>query len=113
MNRRFFIAFGFAGGLALAASAASAKDVGLEGTWTGVTQKGGEIVLTVSGGRASYQFRGTSVTVNSASISGSTLTLGVGALNGQVKVKKTGPDTAAYSYADSTGGSASATLKRR
>jgi uncharacterized protein (DUF2141 family) len=113
MNRRTFIALGLAGGLALAASAASAKDAGLEGTWTGVTQKGGEIVVTVSGGRASYQFRGASVTVNSASISGTTLTMGVGALNGQVRVKKTGADTAAYSYSDSNGGSASATLKRR
>lgn len=113
MNRRTFIALGLAGGLALAASVASAKDAGWDGTWAGVTQKGGDVVITVSGGRASYQFRGASVPVNSAAISGTTLMLGVGSLNGQVRVKKTGADTAAYSYSDSSGGSASATLKRR
>ena len=113
MDRRFFIASAFAGCLALTVSTAFAKDAGWEGTWVGVTQKGGDVVITMAGGRASYQFRGSPVTVNSASVSGSTLTLGVGSLNGQIRVTKTGPNSAAYSYADSNGGSATATLKRR
>ena len=113
MDRRFFFASAFAGGLALALSSASAKDAGWDGTWAGVTQKGGDVVVTVAGDRVSYQFRGSSVPVNSAAVSGSAVTLGVGSSNGQVRLKKTGADTASYSYSDSTGGSASATLKRR
>ena len=113
MDRRFFFISAFAGGLALALSSASAKDAGWDGTWTGVTQKGGDVAVTISGDRVSYQFRGASVPVNSASVSGSAVMLGVGSLNGQVRLKKTGSDTASYSYSDSNGGSAAATLKRR
>ena len=113
MNRRSFVGLAVAGCLAFPGSAAFAKDAGWDGTWTGVTQKGGDVVIAVSGGQVSYRFRGSSVAVNSASVSGSSLTLSVGSLNGKVSVKKTGADTASYSYSDPNGGSAAATLERR
>ena len=113
MNRRNFIASTVFGVVLMAASVVNAKDAGWDGTWAGTTAKGGDIVVTVSGGRATYAFRGSSVPVNSAAMSGQTLTLTVGALNGVVRLSKSGADSASYSYSDSSGGSATATLKRR
>ena len=115
MNRRHLISaalvFCVLGGGAI--GSADAKDAGFDGTWTGVTAKGGDIVLTVSGGQVSYVFRGASVPINSASISGKTLTLSVGTLQARVSVTRTGPATANYSYSDPNGGSAAAVLTRR
>lgn len=113
MNRRLFIVSALVSGLTVVASAASAKDAGWEGVWAGTTAKGGAVVVTVSGGQVSYSFRGEAVRVNSASMSGKTLTFTVGSLDGVVRLTKSGATNASYSYSDSTGGSASATLSRR
>ena len=113
MNRRTFVCSGLFLGLVVAASTASAKDAGWDGVWEGTTAKGGSVVVTVSGGEVSYTFRGSDVPVNSASVSANALTLKVGSMNGVVRLTKSGGTAAAYSYSDTSGGSASATLKRR
>lgn len=113
MNRRHLLCSGLFFGLLAVASPSSAKDAGWDGVWEGTTTKGGSIVVTVAGGQVSYVFRGSSVQVNSASLAGGKLTLTVGAMNGVVKLTKSGASTASYSYSDSSGGSASATLQRR
>lgn len=115
MNRRNLVLATIAGAvlLPLMGWGVQAKDAGFEGSWHGVTAKGGDVTVTVTGGQVTYIFRGAQVQVNGAEIRGGTLTLSVGALRGTVKLVRAGPTTANYSYSDSQGGSASAVLTRR
>lgn len=86
-----------------------------DGTWSGTTERGGSVQVVVLGNRAtSYVFRGQSVNVTGSQAFGNNLTITVnGGVPGTVRLTKGKGQTANYTYSDTSGGSAKATLSRR
>jgi hypothetical protein len=108
--RRFLIA-----GLVTAASVCATADAmaqAMDGTWTGTTERGGSVQITVAKNQAqSYVFRGQSVPVHNSKATGNGLTFTAGNI-GTVTLTGGKGKTAAYTYSDTQGGSAKATLTR-
>jgi hypothetical protein len=100
---------------ALVASTASAAfKTPWDGEWVGTTNKGDSMDVTISGASVSgYQFKGQSVTINSSTVSPKTVVFHVGFLNGEIRVARTGENTASYSYSASDGGHATGKLNRK
>lgn len=103
-------------GLAVIAGPAVAQDKGWDGTWVGTTERGGSIQVSISGGSPrAYVFRGTQVPIGGVSVRGSTMTLSVagnGGSAGTVTLARRGADLG-YTYSDTAGGKAAATLQRQ
>jgi hypothetical protein len=114
-TRRAFMGLTVAAVGALTAGAALAQGASWDGTWTGTTQRGGSVQVTISGGRpAAYVFRGQSVPITGASASGNTITISInGGIPGTVKLTRGRGNTVSYSYSDTGGGSAAATLAKQ
>ena len=92
---------------------ALAQGASLDGTWTGTTQRGGSVQITVAGNQAqSYVFRGQPVPVSGSRAFGNTLSFQSGS-TGTVTLTKGRGNTAQYSYSDTSGGNAAATLTRQ
>ncbi len=115
MNRRSLLGLGAAAAAAVLATGAEAQQQrasSWDGTWTGTTERGGSVVVVVSGNRpVQYVFRGVPASINSAQVSGNTLTMTVGQVNGKVTLQRRG-NQATYTYSDAQGGTARATLNK-
>jgi hypothetical protein len=82
------------------------------GTWTGTTERGGSVQIVVSGNTpTAYIFRGQPAAISSPKASANALSFKVGT-TGTVTLTKAGAG-ARYSYSDTTGGNAAATLTRQ
>ncbi len=111
MQRRLVLA-GFVT-LATTFASSGAMAQAMNGTWTGTTERGGSIQITVAGNQVqSYVFRGQNVPVHNARISGNGLSFTAGNI-GTVTVSGAKGKTATYSYSDTQGGNARATLTRQ
>lgn len=85
----------------------------LAGTYSGKTAKGSSITVVIpKSGTPTYSFGGSSVSVNSATLSGKTVKLSVGTGGGSVTLTETGKGKLSYKYAFK-GDSASATLSKQ
>jgi hypothetical protein len=85
-----------------------------DGEWVGATTKGDSMDVTISGPSVSaYQFKGQPITINSSSVTPKLIVYHVGNLNGEVKVTRTGENTAAFTYSASDGGHATGKLTRK
>ena len=105
----------FTGFLALASAVASSSAMAqaMDGTWTGTTERGGSVQITVAQNQVqSYVFRGQSVPVYNSRASGGGLTFTAGSI-GTVTLTGVRGKTASYTYVDTQGGSAKATLTRQ
>lgn len=114
MKRRVILA-SLAASVVLIGSAQAQKAGSWDGTWSGTTERGGSVQVVVSGNKASsYVFRGQPVNVTGSQASGNSLTINVnGGIPGTVRLTKGKGQTASYTYSDTGGGSASATLTRQ
>jgi len=115
MKRRAILVGGAACALMMAMPALAQQAGTWDGTWSGAPERGGSILITISGNRAaSYVFRGQPVNVTGSQASGNSFTISVnGGIPGTVRLTKGKGQNAAYTYADTGGGSAKATLSRR
>jgi len=114
MKRRVILA-GLAASVVLIGSAHAQKAGSWDGTWSGTTERGGSVQVVVSGNKAaSYVFRGQPVNITGSQASASSLTINVnGGIPGTVRLTKGKGTSASYSYSDTGGGSAKATLTRQ
>ncbi|TWF54654.1 hypothetical protein [Neorhizobium alkalisoli] len=97
------------------ASPAFSADFGdLAGTYSGKTAKGGDVLIVIpKSGNPTYRFRGAPVMVSSAKLSGKSIVLNVGSAGmGSIVLTPAGKGKMSYSYKDSWGGSASASLTK-
>jgi hypothetical protein len=100
--------------VSLIASPAWAFKTSWDGEWVGVTGKGDTLDVTISGASVSgYQFKGQGVTINSSAVEPKSVVFHVGYLNGEIKVVRTGENTASFSYSASDGGWAKGKLTRK
>jgi hypothetical protein len=115
LERRAFIGFAAGAIATLTTGASFAQGASWDGTWVGTTQKGGSVQVSVSGSRpASYVFRGQSVPITGASVSGNTMTINVnGGIPGTVTLTRGKGNAMSYSYSDTGGGTAAATLSKQ
>jgi hypothetical protein len=114
MKRRAILTGGAFGIMMIAVPAFAQQAGSWDGTWSGSTERGGSVLITISGNKASYAFRGQPVNVTGAQASGNSFTINVnGGIPGTVRLTKGKGQTAAYAYSDTGGGSAKATLSRR
>lgn len=100
--------------LGMVSPALSADFGDLAGTYSGKTVKGGDVLIVIpKSGNPTYRFRGAPVMVSSAKLSGKTIVLNVGNNGmGSVTLTPSGKGKMSYSYKDSWGGSASASLTK-
>ena len=85
----------------------------MDGTWTGTTERGGSVQITVAKNQVqSYVFRGQNVPVYNSKASGNGLTFTAGN-TGTVTLSGGKGKTAVYTYSDTQGGNAKATLTRQ
>jgi hypothetical protein len=116
LERRALIGFAAGAVATLINGAAFAQGAAAwDSTWVGTTQRGGAVQVTVSGGRpASYVFRGQPVPITGASVSGNSMTINVnGGIPGTVKITRGMGNAVSYSYSDTGGGTAAATLTKQ
>ena len=70
-----------------------------DGEWVGARSKGQTLDASISGASVSaYQYQGQNVTINSSSVSPKTVVFHVGRLNGEIKVVRTGENSASFTY---------------
>ncbi len=99
--------------IASAATALAADFGELAGTYTGKTAKGGDVrIVLPKSGTPTYRFRGDSVAVNSASVSGKTVKMSVGEGGGSITLTSSGKGQITYRYSFN-GATAAATLTKQ
>jgi hypothetical protein len=112
--REVIFAGALTGASLIAATAWAAFKTPWDGEWVGTTNKGDSVDVAISGASVSgYQFKGQYVTVNSSTVAPKTIVFHVGYLNGEIKVTRTGENTASYTYSASDGGHATGKLARK